>query len=173
MYESVVFLSRLEALGLLPDPDAVMISLIVPNALVCFAPGWKAVLQLEIDDIYEEALGMAAGSIPDELVHFVHEFGAPNYGMAIYRLPNAAHAKAIAKFLAQHEGGCCVFRRVIVHCNQGKSRSAAVAQFVADKYNVPLLNADPAWQDRVAMPDTSRANPRLLRLLQKQKGCGL
>ena len=165
MYESVVFLSRLEALKLEPDADAVVISLIVPDASVSFAPGWHDVLQLEFDDIYEEAMGVAVGSIPDaEQTHMVHE-----YSGATYRLPDANHAREIVRFLAQHEGGCCIFRRVIVHCNQGRSRSAAVAQFVADRYDVPILNADPEWRDRVAMSDTSRANPRLLRLLTKQK----
>ena len=167
MYENVVFLSRLAALKLNPYPDAIMISLIVPNASVCFAPGWHDVLQLEFDDIYEEAMGVVVGSIPDaDLMHLVHEYEGVEY-----RLPDANHAKAIVSFLAKHEGGCSVFRQVIVHCNQGKSRSAAVAQFVSNKYDVPILNADPEWQDRVAMTNTSRANPRLLRLLNKQRGC--
>lgn len=167
MYESVVFLSRLEALKLKPDPDAVVISLIVPNASVHFAPGWHDVLQLEFDDIYEESMGVAVGSIPDAAqTHLVHE-----YNGATYRLPDANHARGIAKFLARHEGGHCISRRVVVHCNQGRSRSAAVAQFVADRYGVHILNADLEWQDRVAMSDTSRANPRLLRLLIKQRGC--
>lgn len=169
MYESVVFASRFVAQELSPDPDTMIISLTVPNDPARIAPGWRGVLRLEFHDVSEEVLGMAAGSIPDEQVHFMHEFGSPSYGMAIYRLPTAHHAKAIADFLAQHEGGCSDFLRVIVHCDQGKSRSAGVAQFVADRYIVPILNTDPEWQNRVAMADTSRANPRLLRLLKQQK----
>lgn len=169
MYESVVFVSRFVAQKLIPDPDAVLISLAVPNDPARIAPGWRGVLQLEFHDISEEVLGMPAGSIPDTQEHYTHEFGPPCYGMALYRLPTVAHAKAIVDFLVQQEGGCCDFLRVIVHCDQGKSRSAAAAQFVADKYNVPILNADPGWQDRVAMLNTSRANPRLLRLLNGRK----
>lgn len=166
MIESVVFLSRYTVQKLVPDPDAVLISLTVPNDPACLAPGWRAVLRLEFHDVSEEVLGLAAGSIPDNQGHLTHEFRAPTYRMAIYRLPDANHAKAIADFLAHHKGGCSDFLRVIVHCDQGKSRSAAVAQFVADRYDVPILNADPEWQDRVAIQHTSRANLRLLRLLK-------
>lgn len=84
--------------------------------------------------------------------------------MAFYRPPAASHAKAIRTFLAEHEGGDMV--RVIVHCDQGKSRSAAVAQFVFELYGVPILNAELIKQGRVCMSDTSWANPRLLRLLR-------
>lgn len=159
MFESVVFVRRFVAQELPPDANTVLISLTSPKDPARIANGWRDVLRLEFHDVYEEALGVPVGSIPDEQEHYAHEIGA------LYRVPSDVHAKAIMDFLTRNEGGCCDFVNVVVHCDQGKSRSAAVAQFVADRYGVPILNTDPAWQDRVAMPDTSRANPRLLRLL--------
>lgn len=169
MYESVVFVSRFVIQELPPSHNIIVISLTSPNDPARIAIGWRDVLRLEFHDVCEEVFGVTAGSIPDEQEHYTHEFGAPNYGMALFRLPTSVHAKAIMDFLARNEGGCCDFVDVIVHCDQGKSRSAAVAQFVANRYDVPILNTDPAWQDRVSMLDTSRANPRLLRLLAKQR----
>lgn len=165
MFESVVFVRRFVAQELPPDANTVLISLTSPNDPARIANGWRDVLRLEFHDVYEEALGVSTVSIPDEQEHYTHEFGAPSYGMALYRLPTSVHAKAIMDFLTRNEGGCCDFVNVVVHCDQGKSRSAAVAQFVADRYGVPILNTEPVWQDRVSMLDTSRANPRLIRLL--------
>lgn len=161
MFDSVLFLSRPELLKLQPDHDTVVISLASPNAPANLEQGWRATLQLEFDDLCESVLGVPVGSIPDaEEGHLVREF----FG-AIYRLPDAHHAQAIVGFLEAQEGGCSDFVSVIVHCDHGISRSAAVAQFVADRYGVPILNTEVEWQSRVAMPDTTRANPRLLRLL--------
>lgn len=168
MYESVVFVRWFMVRKLVPDANTIVISLASPNDPKHVAIGWRDVLRLEFHDVCEEVLGVPVETIPDadSEGHLVHECNG-----LIVRLPDANHAKAIADFLTKHEGGCCDFVRVLVHCDQGKSRSAAVAQFVADKYNVLILNANPEWQDRVSMSDTSRANPRLLRLLNKQEGC--
>lgn len=164
MIESVIFLSRPAMQQLQADPDAIVISLTAPGDPVSFAAGWRNILQLEFDDLCETVMGVPVGSIPDadSEGYLVREFCG-----GIYRLPDAHHAKAIVDFLVRHEGGCSDFVRVIAHCDHGISRSAAVAQYVADKYNVPILNADPEWQNCVAMPDTSRANSRLLLLLKK------
>lgn len=166
MIESVVFLSRPAMQQLQATPDAIVISLSAPNDPACIANGWRSVLQLEFDDLCEAVMGVPVGSVPDadSEGHLVREF----FG-ALYRLPDSRHAKAIADFLSRHEGGCCDFVSVIVHCDHGISRSAAVAQYVADRYSVPILNADPEWLDRVAITNTTRANPRLLRLLRKHR----
>ncbi len=163
MFESVVFLPRSQMQKMVSDSDTIVISLATPNDPAYFDDGWRGVLQLEFDDVCEEVFGVSAGSIPAEQEHYTHEFGPPKYGMAIYRLPTVRHAKAIVDFLARHEN--VGYLQVIVHCDQGKSRSAAVARFVADRYDIPILNADPKWQNHVAIIDTSRANPRILRLL--------
>lgn len=164
MFDSVLFLSRPEFMKLQPDPDAVVISLAIPKDSANLAQGWRATLQLEFDDLCEQVLGVPVGSIPDaeKEGHLVREF----FG-AICRLPDARHAQAIVGFLKAQEGGCCDFVKVIVHCDHGISRSAAVAQFVAERYGVPILNAEVEWQGQVAISNTARANPRLLRLLIK------
>ena len=167
MFDSVIFVSRFVAMSMYPDPDTIMISLIVPDDKTTFAPGYRSILQLQMDDVYEEVFKLPANAIPDDQDYYTHEWGAPDYQIGLYRPPTIAHARKIANFLADYEDGSSHDRRVIVHCSQGKSRSAAVAQYVHEKYGTPILNAVPAYQDRVAMTDTSRANPRLLRLLRK------
>jgi predicted protein tyrosine phosphatase len=159
-YTSIIFLSRIEALKLTPSADTVMISLILPETPVSFKPGYHAVLQLTLHDIAEERVRIALGSIPDEAeMPLLHEYKGEQY---IW--PDMHHARAIVAFLAEHEG-CNL--RIVVHCAQGKSRSSAVAKFASEKYNISILNADLAYSEMVAMADTSRANPRLLRLLDK------
>lgn len=165
MYSGVVFVSRFVAQELIPDPNTIMISLTSPNELARIAPGWLDVLRLEFFDISEEVLGVPVGSIPD--VGIDGQLMYEHKGHKV-RLPDLHHAETIANFLAKHASTDSDFLRVVlVHCDQGKSRSAAVAQFVADWYGVPILNAELEWQDRVSMLDTSCANPRLLRLLKK------
>jgi len=162
VFDSVLFLSRPELLKLQPDHNAVVISLASTHDPANLKKGWRAILQLEFDDLCESVLGVPVGSIPDaEEGHLVREF----FGV-VYRLPDARHAQAIVDFLAAQEGGCSDFVNIIVHCDHGISRSAAVAQFVADRYGVPILNTEVEWQSRVAMPNTTRANARLLRLLR-------
>lgn len=163
MIESVVFISRFAVLKLTPDPDSIVISLSVPGDPVTFAKGWRAVLQLEFHDISEETISATIGSIPNaaEEGHLALE-----YAGNVYRWPDTHHAKAIKSFLAEFDRGCSDFVDVIVHCDMGKSRSAAVAQFVAQRYQVPILNNSPEWRHRVSMTDFSRANPRLFRLLE-------
>ena len=164
MYESVVFVSRFNVQKLIPDAHAIVISLTIPNDPVRFEPGWRGVLQLEFHDVSEEFLGLDVGSLPDadNEGHLVAEFKG-----RIFRLPDVHHAKAIVNFLTEHQGGCSDFVSVIVHCDMGRSRSAAVAQFVADRYEVPIVNSEPEWLEHVTRIDTTLANPRLLRLLRK------
>lgn len=70
-------------------------------------------------------------------------------------LCDANDARKVVRFLshyAEKEEGY----DLVVHCHAG--RSAAVAQFAADRFGAPIVNAN---------PDTSGANRRLLRLLGK------
>jgi len=157
-YTSIIFLSQFEALQIKPRPDTVMISLIVPEIPVSFMPGFRDVLQLAMHDISEERINVSIGAIPDEADHPL----SYEYEDTLYIWPDMHHARSILAFLEKHE---CDASHIIVHCTQGKSRSSAVAKFASKKYHLSLLNTDPAYFDMVAMTDTSRANPRLLRLL--------
>jgi len=103
-------------------------------------------LRLKFDDLYEEIIHEKIGSIPD---------ADPDGGIFWHslRLPDANDAKLIIDFL---NGLTC--ERLIVHCHAGISRSAAIAQFVADKYDAELV---------LEYGDTSCLNKRLMRLLNK------
>lgn len=144
---SVRFLSRQQAEALQPAPGTLMISISTPgDAPARLKEGYQAVLRLAFDDLYEEVLGISPGALPDD---------TPEGGVRwkVYALPVAGHARAICEFLARYAPA-----PVIVRCDAGISRSAAVAQFVAGRYDATILNNN---------PDTSCANRRLLRLLNK------
>jgi predicted protein tyrosine phosphatase len=135
----------------------------VPNDRATLTPGWRAVLQLEFHDICEEVVNLPIGSVP--ALSTTEATLDLEYNSKFYRWPDQNHAQAIRDFVSQHHAADRHLQ-VIVHCDQGKSRSAAVARYLSEQYRATLLNAEPEWKDRVTMSDTSRANPRLLRLLR-------
>lgn len=118
--------------------------------------GFYSVLRLQFDDLYEEALNEKVGDVPDIGI------GGGRVLWHNLTLPDASHARQIIDFVNALAGNdrC---PHLIVHCHAGISRSAAVAQFVADKYNAEIDQAN---------PDTSCANARLLRLLNKIDAAG-
>lgn len=120
------------------------------------ARGFAGAIRLTFDDVYEEKLGLRPGDLPD--LHPRHEAGVRIYacdGKA--ELCDANDAHRILRFLERYAEKGDGFD-VVVHCEAGVSRSAAVAQFAAEHYGIPIANAN---------PDTSEANKRLLRLLAK------
>lgn len=102
----------------MPQPHAEMLKPILGHALISITspelgradlhPRWVDLLRIEFDDIEEEA---------DNLMLF-----------------DATMADAIIDFLDRLESRV---ERVIVHCYAGISRSAAVARFVAFRYDIP------------------------------------
>lgn len=81
----------------------------------------------------------------------------------IDRAPELSDAQAIIDFLRKHHADPEPIR-LVVHCHGGISRSAAVAQWVATAYGIPL----PQLGDGVHELDG--ANPRVMRLLDKAAG---
>lgn len=152
MLKSVCFISRAAAEMMLPAADTVMISISAPDEGLANIPeGYRSVLRVEFYDLYEEVLGIPVGSLPD---------ACPNEQPVLWKvfhLPDANHALKIFQ-LIEHHSTQEEPVHLIVHCHAGVSRSAAVAMFVADRYGCPIDNAN---------PDTSAANARLLRLLNK------
>ncbi len=149
MIKMVKFVSQLHMENLeAPCLNTAVISITAPGDHPArIKEGFNSVLRLQFDDLYEEIIHEAIGAIPD----------ANPDGYVLWhnlRLPDANHAKAILEFL-----DTLTCERLIVHCHAGVSRSAAVAQFVSDKYNADLDG------------DTSCANKRLLRLLNKHNDC--
>lgn len=116
--------------------------------------GYAGSLRLGFEDEYEEKLGVCVGEIPD--LHPAHENGARIFYQG-NELPDFNDALRVVKFLDRYAAKTERFD-LVVHCQAGISRSAAVAQFAADKYGALLAGAN---------PDTSGANRRLLRLLNK------
>lgn len=139
MFERVRFLSRPAAESAPASPDALVVSMIDPGAPPPeLSPDWRSVLQLAFFDA------------DDELVDVAQDQGL--------RLCEADDARRILAFLdgwhAQTDGPS----EVIAHCEQGISRSAAVAKFCARRYGL-----DFPW-------DYPFANRRVLRLLHEAAG---
>ena len=145
--QTVRFLSQIAAEDCQPDENTSMVSIIGPGSFEAeIKPGFRTLLKMYFDDIDEESLNVAVGSIPDfaddgELI------------VNSYLLPDLHHAREIVKFVETGD-----FEHLIVHCFAGISRSAAVAQFVADRYGADLLLKSYGF-------GTRHKNNRLYRLL--------
>jgi len=139
MYERVRFLSRPAAEAASASPDGVVVSLIDPGTPPPeLSPGWRSALQLAFFDVDDDWVDTAQGQ-----------------GLEVCE---AEDARRILEFLdywhEQSEGP----GEVIAHCEQGISRSAAVAKFCARRYGLEF-----PW-------DYPFANRRVLRLLHDAAG---
>ena len=147
--ETVRFLSQSAAEECEPYPNTAMVSITGRSLFLGDAdikPGFHSLLRLSFDDVDEESLDVPVGSIPDF---------APSGSIIVsgHLLPNLYHAQQIVTFLEDGD-----FAHLVVHCYAGRSRSAAVAQFVADRYGAALLL-------RNHIVGTQYKNNRLYRLL--------
>jgi len=137
-----------------PNPGAIVISIGLSTDRAPYMLGYAGSLRLGFEDEYEEKLGVRVGEIPD--LHPAHQNGARIFYQG-NELPDFNDALRVVKFLDRYAAKTECFD-LIVHCQAGISRSAAIAQFAADKYGALLVGAN---------PDTSGSNRRLLRLLTK------
>lgn len=160
MLTDVLFLSIREARALKPSLSTAVISILDhseehqrPKRLRSF----KDWLILDFHDVYEMP---GQPHWPDRLSEQEHRHAC---GVEGERAPELADALAIVKFVRKHHHSS-EQTRLVVHCHGGISRSAGVAQWVAATHGVPL----PQLGDGVHELD--RANPRLLRLLDKAAG---
>lgn len=114
------FLPRRVAAAYRPEPGAVLIS-IHDRSEEPLTPqeGWAAVLVQRFHDTDGEQLGLEVFS--DE------------------------QARALLAFVASHEN--CA--ELVVHCSLGQSRSAAVALYLSEKYDVPCYKeqARVTWEN--------------------------
>lgn len=104
----VRFLSRRAAAALQPAPGAVLIS---------------------IHDRSEPPLAPRAGWA-DVLVQRFHDTDGSLMGLEVF---SNEQARELLSFARTHQG-CS---ELVVHCQQGRSRSAAIALFFAEKYGLP------------------------------------
>lgn len=160
MIKSVSFLSRANfesKYKVSPQMKSVAISIVDPvgpNSTLARPPrGLHGILRLSFEDECEESIGVEVGSIPD--LHVMHEDGVRLF-LQGNELCDASDAVKINRFLAHYH---CSSEDVqlIVHCQAGISRSAAVARFASEEFACAI------HQD---CGDTSGANRRLLRLLR-------
>lgn len=152
MIRSVCFLSRKVVEDhLRAQKGMAIISITDTDARPARLPKGIPSLRLSFEDLSEESLRMPVGTLPDMLM-------APLAVMhQHFTLPDGYHAQRIVDFI-RRKAASPDMHDIVAHCEAGISRSAAVAQFVADRYCVPIDQAN---------PDTSCANARLLRLLNK------
>ena len=133
---SVSFISQFLAERLDPLPNAAMISIANPGETVTLRDGWGSVLRV----------GVADSSYDEETIGF---FGRM-WWVSSYGFPAKEHALAIRKFF---DGLSSATDTLIVHCGAGVSRSAAVAKYASERYQVPFPD------------DYDRFNEALYRLL--------
>ena len=114
-------------------------------------PEIKFFLRVQFDDLSEESLNVQVGHLPDE------PFKTTKLIAYNGVLPDGNHAKSIVDFLRPFTVSTELFH-LVVHCYAGVSRSAAVATVIAARFGADIDQAN---------ADTSCANPRLIRLLNK------
>lgn len=155
MLTHIAFMPLARFLSLAPDPLVVVVSITdsSPRAVRPNLEGYHDALRLEFVDVAEEHVGDAVGSWPVEPTPEEHEKLGELRGE---RLPALSDALAVRRFLDKHHAAANRLA-VLVHCFAGASRSAAVAQWAATNYGIPL--------EDVAGRGTSASNERVLRLL--------
>ena len=108
MIREVSFLSQAGAEAMRPLPREGIISIIgFGYQPAMLRKGWRRVLRLVFDDVEKPF------------------FGATHF--------DTVHAEAILRWLNEVEGKV---DKIFVHCHAGRSRSAAVAKFIAEKYDL-------------------------------------
>ena len=155
MVNEIHFLSVAQAQRLRPCRRSVVIS-ILGAAERGFRPsldGFRDVLWLEFMDTFEEAARARPGSWPREPTTLQHWRITE---CAQERAPSLSDALRIAAFVQQHHTASTGLR-LIVHCFQGQSRSAAVARWASRVCQAPIRNE--------RLKRDCAGNPRLLRLL--------
>lgn len=115
---------------------------------------YQGILRLRFDDAGEETKGLEPGSLPDLLPDH-----AAGRRLIVHgdELCDYNDARKIFQFL-MHAASLREEFELMVHCEAGISRSAAVALFAADRFGGSVVNTN---------RDTGGANRRLMRLLKK------
>lgn len=111
-------------------------------------------LSLDLVDCHEDIRNMPIGGWGPQLESLPDRFKGASAGFN-EQGPTLTHARKIQRFLAKHQE---LPERLVVmaHCFGGVSRSAAVAEYAASRYRIPIVGE---------YTNLSRANPRLLHLL--------
>lgn len=152
MFQSIQYLSLDKMKALSPSRDTVVISILdryeAPRRPAL--AGWHDSLVMSFEDTFEENKYSSA-MWPDEPTDDEHARYCQGKGE---RVPALSDARAMADFMLHH-GRTSVPLHLLVHCYQGVSRSAAVAQWASARFFVGLTR-EPTYP-----------NLRVLRLLDK------
>jgi predicted protein tyrosine phosphatase len=160
MLTEVTWLSVREARGLKPSINTAIISILDqseersrPSRLREF----KDCLLMDFVDTFEKE---GEAPWPDQMSEAEHKEVCT---WDEERAPELSDAQKIVEFVRKHHFSAEP-TRLVVRCHGGISRSAAVAQWVATAHGIPM----PQLGDGVHSLD--RANPRVIRLLDKAAG---
>jgi predicted protein tyrosine phosphatase len=158
MFKEVLFLSLAEMKLFAPSTDVVVISILAVSEEFGRPKleGFRDVLRLQFEDTYEEGNTHYPGPWPD---HPTEAENARYVQMPGERVCTLTDAQAIVDFLALHHSSFEQFT-LLVHCQGGISRSAAVASWASVRYWVPMTGHRTA----------EYPNMRLMRLLDKAAG---
>ncbi|MDY0198974.1 MAG: dual specificity protein phosphatase family protein [Tenuifilaceae bacterium] len=107
MYKFVDFVSKRVAEDIEPKSDWIIISINEPLSITNLKEGWLDILPLTFEDL--------------------------DIRLNDYLIFNNDDAKQIIDFVEKYENQAST---IIVHCHAGISRSAAVAKFIAEKYDL-------------------------------------
>lgn len=158
MFKEVIFHSLAEMRQVAPSPDAVVISLLDRSEESGRPPltGFRDVLRLQFEDRSEEGHRHCPGPWPDEPTEAEHA----RYVQGVHeRVCTLTDARQIVEFLDRHHGSFDQLT-LIVHCQGGISRSAAVAAWASVRY----------WAPMTGVRSPEYPNARLMRLLDKAAG---
>ncbi|MYM92775.1 hypothetical protein [Duganella vulcania] len=140
MIESVAFMSEKAACALEPRPGTALLSISNPGVhTVPLQEGWSPLLRVYFPDA-----GCDAG-----MLNFL---GGYDKYLAL-GFPNHEHALAMRAFIESLRQSSSPYH-LLVHCHAGRSRSVAVAKYVADLCSLPLEG------------DLSRLNETVLNLMR-------
>lgn len=157
MLKEILFLSVDQVKKFVPTGSEVVVSVLDLSeewARPIFS-GWKDVLCLSFEDVYEECKLSEPWAWPDEPTAEEHSRFCMGKGE---RIPTLSDAREIVSFVRRH-AECEDEVTLVAHCFGGISRSAAIASWASARFWVPIGNSD--------MKTTDFANKRLVRLLDK------
>ncbi|PPC84394.1 MAG: hypothetical protein CTY35_01955 [Methylotenera sp.] len=155
MINRLVFLSRKQVEHYVATGNNVAISIRDPNRS---APRLHHSIQgriyLEFDDDTEYSVGLSPDQVPDLMLG--HENGR-RIMVNGNELCDYNDANKMLRFIQRAIDSEDALE-MIIHCEMGISRSAAVAQYIHERYGVPISNG---------ITNTDRLNKRVFRLLNK------
>jgi predicted protein tyrosine phosphatase len=127
-FKKVRFMSQVDAERLSPSDDTMMISITDPDKPEARLSGWKHLLRLKFDDLCPDELRSIGRTDLIKTAKFFTEEQA----RSVVHVSNALPPEV---------------RNIVVHCRKGRSRSVAVARYLAEKFNCELnltgLNPNP------------------------------